>query len=64
MNLKSTTANGFTFQIVNSFMKSWGVPGWYLICGYMIIWLVVENSLQDFFKLHKNKACNILPVLL
>ena len=25
MNLKSTTANGFNFQMINSLLKSWGV---------------------------------------
>ena len=25
MNLKSRTANGFNFQMINSLMKSWGV---------------------------------------
>ena len=25
MNLTSTTANGFNFQMINSLMKSWGV---------------------------------------
>ena len=83
MNLKSTTANGFNFQTINSNEILGGTLGmaWLFCCKrrdlscsqnncdlkylacisfvFIWLWLVVENSLQHFFK-----ACNILPVLL
>ena len=35
MNLKSTTANGLNFRIINSLMEFWGVRLTWLDCKYL-----------------------------
>ena len=55
MNLKSTTAKGFNFQIINSLKESWGYATW-LDCNSLSSEIqnassiaVLNSKLKSFF---------------
>ena len=57
MNLKSTTTNGFNFQIINSLMGSWGVRLTWLDCNSYKHVVSLKNitisskTLEDFMRI-------------
>ena len=50
MNLKSTTANGLNFRIINSLMEFWGVRLTWLDCKFDFFFSDLEDSLPDAMK--------------